>query len=532
VKLTFLGAAHEVTGSSTMLSACGKNILIDCGLEQGPDIYENCDCPVNPADIDCILLTHAHIDHSGKIPYLVANGYSGPIYSTEATRRLCSIMLLDSAYIQGLEAEWRNRKAARAGDPPYTPLYTIADVEKTMPLFSTCGYGEQVKIADGIWARFIDAGHLLGSASIELTITEGGKTIVLLFSGDLGNVDRPLLRNPVKPRFADYVVIEGTYGDRSHGERPDYVGQLTEIIQSTLDRGGNVVIPAFAVGRTQEILYLLRIIKEQQLIKGHGDFPVWLDSPLAIEATHIYTDDMTEYYDAETLALVEAGINPISFPGLRLSVTSDESKLINEDKTPKIIISASGMCEAGRIRHHLKHNLWRQESTVLFVGYQSEGSLGRILQDGAKTVKLFGEKIAVKARIETLRGISAHADVGILLDWLGSLSPAPQRVFVNHCSDDVCDVFAQTISDRLGYRTLAPYNGAEYDLAADRIVVPGNMVKIKKETATARNQAAFERLLLAGRRLLEVIEKNRGGANKDLAKFTAQINALSDKWDK
>lgn len=532
MKLTFLGAAREVTGSSTLLEACGKNILIDCGLEQGPDIYENCDCPVNPADIDFILLTHAHIDHSGKLPYLVVNGFSGPIYSTEATRRLCGIMLLDSAYIQGLEAEWRNRKAARSGEPPYTPLYTVADVEKTLPLFESCRYEQQVTISDGIVARFLDAGHLLGSASVELTITEGGKSTVLLFSGDLGNVDRPLLRNPTKPKFADYVVIEATYGDRTHGERPDYIGQLTEIIQSTLDRGGNVVIPAFAVGRTQEILYLIRYIKDQRLISGHGDFPVWLDSPLAIEATNIYTDDMTEFFDAETLELVRAGINPVIFPGLMLSVTSDESRKINEDKTPKIIISASGMCEAGRIRHHLKHNLWRRESTVLFVGYQAEGSLGRIIQDGARKVKLFGEQIAVNARIETLRGISAHADLGILLDWLGSLSPAPRRVFVNHCNDEVCEVFAKSVTDKLGFAAEAPYNGAEYDLAADRLVVPGNMIKIKKKTGAARSSAAFERLLAEGRRLLEVIERNRGGANKDLAKFANQINALSDKWDR
>ena len=279
-------------------------------------------------------------------------------------------------------------------------------------------------------------------------------------------------------------------------------------------------------------MYLIRYIKDQRLISGHGDFPVWLDSPLAIEATNIYTDDMTEFFDAETLELVRAGINPVIFPGLMLSVTSDESRKINEDKTPKIIISASGMCEAGRIRHHLKHNLWRRESTVLFVGYQAEGSLGRIIQDGARKVKLFGEQIAVNARIETLRGISAHADLGILLDWLGSLSPAPRRVFVNHCNDEVCEVFAKSVTDKLGFAAEAPYNGAEYDLAADRLVVPGNMIKIKKKTGATRSSAAFERLLAEGRRLLEVIERNRGGANKDLAKFANQINALSDKWDR
>lgn len=532
MKLSFLGAAHEVTGSSSLLEACGKKILIDCGLEQGPDIYENCDCPINPSEIDCILLTHAHIDHSGKIPYLVANGFCGQVHSTGATKKLCEIMLLDSAHIQELEAEWRNRKAERAGEPPYKPLYTTADAARALTLFEGCHYNEPVKVTDSITARFINAGHLLGSSSIELTITENGRTVILLFSGDVGNVNLPIICDPVKPERADYVVIESTYGGRLHGERPDYIGQLTRIIQETFDRGGNVVIPAFAVGRTQELLYLIRIIKERELIKNHPDFPVWVDSPLAVEATEVYTDDMAEYYDSETLALIRSGINPIKFPGLHVSVTSDESRLINEDKTPKIIMSASGMCEAGRIRHHLKHNLWRTECTVLFVGYQAEGSLGRIIEEGAKMVKLFGEQIAVKAHIEKLDGISGHADEKILLDWLGNIKQAPIKVFVNHGSDEVTDKFAVTIKEKLGFTAEAPYNGAQYDLVSGKMLAAGNNIKIVKKTETARKNAIFEKLLFAGRRLLSVIEKNRGGANKDLAKFTDQINSLADKWDR
>ena len=368
MKLVFLGAAHEVTGSCTLLEACGKRILIDCGMEQGGDTYENCQLPVLPGEVDAVLLTHAHIDHSGMIPGLVAKGYKGPIYATEATCKLCSIMLRDSAHIQETEAEWRNRKAQRSGQPPYVPVYTIADAEQTMRQFQGYPYGEPVKVFEGITVCFRDAGHLLGSASIYVTVQEGEEKRTVLFSGDLGNVDRPLIRDPQMPENADYVVIESTYGDRLHGARPDYAGQLTQILQETFDRGGNVVIPAFAIGRTQELLYLLRTIKDSGAVRGHEGFPVYVDSPLAVEATRIYAGDMTDYYDQQTLDLLGQGIDPITFPDLKLSVTSEESKLINFDNPPKGILSASGMCVAGRIRHHLKHNLWRKECTVLFVG--------------------------------------------------------------------------------------------------------------------------------------------------------------------
>lgn len=365
MKLTFLGAAHEVTGSCTLLEACGRHVLIDCGMEQGADIYENCELPISPGQIDAICLTHAHIDHSGLIPAMVAQGFKGPIYATEAARRLCSIMLRDSAHIQESEAQWRNRKAQRAGEPEYVPVYTTADAVQALTQFKGYDYGTEVKLFDGITLRFSDAGHLLGSASILLTVTEEGETRRVLFSGDLGNVDRPLIRDPSDPPDADYVIIESTYGDRLHGPRPDYVTQLAQIMQDTFDRGGNLVIPAFAIGRTQELLYLIRIIREKRLIHGNGDFLVYVDSPLAVEATKIYQDGLTEYYDAETLALLEQGIDPIDFPGLRLSLTSEDSVAINFDTSPKVILSASGMCEAGRIRHHLKHNLWRSDSTVL-----------------------------------------------------------------------------------------------------------------------------------------------------------------------
>ena len=535
MKLTFLGAAHEVTGSCTLLEAAGKRIVIDCGMEQGADIYENCELPMSAGEIDAVLLTHAHIDHSGKIPALVAQGFRGPIYATEAARRLCGIMLRDSAHIQEFEAEWRNRKAQRAGEAPYVPLYTMRDTEAALRQFVGCDYNTPVEIFPGITVSFSDAGHLLGSASILVTATEDGETRSILFSGDLGNVDRPLIRDPQAPPAADFVVIESTYGDRLHGERPLYVNQLTQIIQDTFDRGGNLVIPAFAVGRTQELLYLIRTIKNQSLIRGHGDFPVYVDSPLAVEATRIYADDetMKPYYDRETLELLSQGINPISFPGLRTSVTSDESKAINFDSTPKIILSASGMCEAGRIRHHLKHNLWRKESTILFVGYQSEGTVGRKLIDGADTVRLFGEEIAVEARIESLAGISGHADRDMMLSWLESMPQKPRQIFVNHGDDQVTDHFAETIRSRLAISADAPYSGDGYDLISGACIARGRIVKATKLTdGRRRANAAFERLTQAGKRLMAIIQNSRGLSNKELARFTDQISALCDKYQR
>ena len=541
MKLTFLGADHEVTGSMTLIEIGEHKILVDCGMEQGADIYENAELPVSPGDVEALLLTHAHIDHSGKIPVLVANGFGGNIHATGATTKLCHIMLMDSAHIQESEAEWKSRKAQRAGRDAVAPMYTTDDAARALKQFKPHGYNESFPLFDGVSVRFLDAGHLLGSSSIEITVNEDGKETVLLFSGDVGNVSRPLIRDPQKPEKADIVVIESTYGDRLHGERPDYLAQLTAILQETLDRGGNLVIPCFAVGRTQEMLYLLREIKVRGLLKGHDRFPVYVDSPLAVEATNIYSaDDMEPYYDDETMALKILGINPIRMDDLYLSITSDDSKRINEDRTPKVILSASGMCEAGRIRHHLKHNLWRKESTVMFVGYQTEGTLGRQLIDGANEIKLFGEKINVEAHIAQMSGISGHADRDMLLGWLGNISPAPKQVFVNHGEDTVCDLFASTVTETLGVPAEAPYSGACYEVSTDGVtkLEDGNRVKLEKKVPGAQSDGAvransvLERLRAAGRRLVAIIERNKEGANKDLAKFADQINDLCNKWDR
>lgn len=536
MKITFLGAAHEVTGSCTLVEACGKRFLVDCGMEQGPDIYENSELPVAPADIDFVFLTHAHIDHSGKLPLLTKNGFTGKVYSTDATRDLAAIMLADSASIQQAEAVWRDRRAKRSGGEGYTPMYTVDDVNALMRRFEAADYGAEVAPASGITAVFYDAGHLLGSASIRITLSEGDERRVIVFSGDVGTPDRPIICDPTVPDGADAVVVESTYGDRvrdaeKRNERWDI--PLARVIDETMARGGNVVIPSFAVGRTQELLYSIRRIKEAHLTKA--DFPVWLDSPLAIEATNIYLKTKKEYFDAETRALIEMGINPIGFPGLFLAVSSDESKAINSDKTPKVIISASGMCEAGRIRHHLKYNLWRPESTVLFVGYQVEGTLGRKLLDGAGYVNLFGEEIKVMAHIERLDGVSGHADKNGLLEWLRGIGGAPGKVFVNHGADTVCDDFAAAVTAELGIPAVAPYSGDAFDLVDLEQVAVGSRKKAERGHAAERRRstsAVWSRLYAAGMRLMSVIEHMRGGKSKDLAALTSRINSLCDKYGK
>ena len=488
-----------------------------------------------PNQIDCILLTHAHIDHSGLIPLLCKHGFKGQIVSTFATADLCNIMLRDSAHIQEFEAEWRNRKAKRSGAALYEPLYEMKDALEAVELFAPCDYDQKISLYDGIEVRFGDVGHLLGSASIEVWITEDGATKKIVFSGDVGNTNQPIIKDPTPVKDADYVVIESTYGNRTHGdEMPDYIGEFMRILKETFDKGGNLVIPSFAVGRTQELLYFIREIKEKQLLPEYPGFEVYVDSPLAIEATNVFTKNMKGCFDEEAMAIVEKGINPLVFPGLKTTVTSDESKMINFNDNPKVIISASGMCEAGRIRHHLKHNLWRKECTILFVGYQAMGTLGRKLLDGAASVKLFGEMIEVAARIESLRGISGHADRNGLLAWLDGFEKKPEHVFVVHGEDTVTEEFADTVTKTFGIPAFAPYSGGCVDLATNMILSEGikKQKKAPEKPATARARNAFDRVVIAARRLLEVVMKNEGLANKDLAKFENQIHNLADKWDR
>ncbi len=534
MKLTFVGADHEVTGSCHYLHVAGKHVLIDCGMQQGIDEFENVEIPVDEGLIDYVFLTHAHVDHSGLLPLLYAKGFRGQILATDATVDLCNIMLRDCAHIQMQEAEWKSRKAKRsANQAPIEPLYTMEDADGAIKRLVPFHYDEVYELCDGIKFRFTDVGHLLGSSSIEIWATEGNTTKKIVFSGDIGNKKHTLIRDPQYTKDADYVIMESTYGDRYHPkDRPDYVKELANEFSEAFSKGGNVVIPSFAVGRTQEMLYYIREIKEQNLLPDYPDFPVYVDSPLAVEATGVFQKNIANCFSDEAKAMVMNGINPITFPDLHLSITSDESKMINFDATPKVILSASGMCEAGRIRHHLKHNLWREECTILFVGYQAVGTLGRMIIDGEKEVKLFGETIEVRAKIKTLAGLSGHADKDGLLEWINNIGCKPSKVFVVHGDDNSSKLFTETLKAEYGYDAYAPYSGTEYDLLNNCFIYEAVPVPVTKKKKAGKVSDVFARLLAAGQRLISVIYKNEGCANKDLAKFADQINSLADKWDR
>ena len=529
MKLSFYGADQCVTGSCHCLEVNGKNILIDCGLQQGRDEVNNEALPFHPGSIDFVLITHAHIDHTGRVPMLVKQGFQGRIVATRLTADLMDIMLQDSAHIQESDAEWKNRKAERSGAPRVEPLYTIEDAQRVSQYMTTCEYNQPLDLWEGVRVEFVDAGHLLGSASIRLTLTEGGQTKTIVFSGDIGNVDQPIIRDPQFFTGADYVVMESTYGDRNHTEVWSYTGQLAQIIDETLGKGGNVVIPSFAVGRTQELLYFIREIKDQGLVTSVPNFPVYVDSPLAKSATTIFCGDLRGYLDQDALELVKDGTHMFNFPGLHLTETVDESKALNEDHTPKVIISASGMCDAGRIRHHLKHNLWRANSAVVFVGFQSPGTLGRRLLDGVEKVKLFGEEIAVKAKIVNFQGLSSHADHDHLVQWIKAFDPKPTHVFVVHGDEDVAPVFAEELNS-LGFHAHAAKFTECYDLAANEMVSEGYISERKRTAQKSRADNLYAKLVAAAESLLEFAKRCKGRPNKDISALTGQIISLIERF--
>ncbi len=533
MKIQFIGATHEVTGSCTLLEVNGRYFLVDCGMEQGRDVFQNISLPVPANQIEAVFLTHAHIDNSGMLPRLYKEGFSGTIYATDVTCDLCNIMLRDSAHIQEMEAEWRSRKSLRAGGEPIEPVYGMLDALGAISLFRRCNYSEAVTVAEGVVIRFTDIGHLLGSACIEIWLSENNLDKKIVFSGDVGNHGQRIICDPKTVEETDYLVIESTYGNRLHeGERRDTVTDLAKHIQRAFDRGGNVVIPSFAVGRTQEMLYAIREIKEKGLVNGHKKFPVYVDSPLASEATAIFMQCNPVCFDEETSALVERGINPIWFDGIRITESSEESKLINFDSTPKVIISASGMCEAGRIRHHLKHNLWKPENIILFVGYQAEGSLGRRLLEGEKTITLFGESVSVNAEIATLQGMSGHADRDGLVNWLQGFTKKPELVFVNHGDDEACEDFKNLLID-MGYNAAAPYSGTEYSLNNGKMTVytEGKAVdRTEYFKVNTRSAMVYKDMVTEAERLLGLVQKRQGRPNKDNARLTSQIKSLIEKW--
>lgn len=532
MELLFLGAAREVTGSCFLLCANGKHVLIDCGMEQGGDTYENQSLPISPSEIDAVVLTHAHIDHSGMLPALYKNGFRGDIYATHATIDLCDIMLKDSAFIQESEAEWRNRRAERSGEEKYVPLYTQEDAVSTVALMKEASYTDEIEILPGIYIKMTDAGHLLGSASVSFLVNENGISRRIVFSGDIGNTNQPIIKDPQYLKDADVVVMESTYGDRLHSKgKVDYVADLVDTLQTTFDRGGNVVIPSFAVGRSQDILYFLREIKQRKLIQGHSGFPVYMDSPLAIRATNIFDMSSSQFFDDEMNALLRQGINPISFEDLKLCLTTEESKQINFEKRPCVIISASGMCEAGRIRHHLKHNIWKENSTILFVGYQSVGTLGRRIVDGAKKIKLFGEEIQVNAEIRTLRAKSGHADREGLKKWVDSFDPKPSCVYIVHGSEESALSFAELLKED-EYEVQVPFSGDCFDIVSGEKLKDGPRTYAKKPAhIDPKKRDADRQLEKALANLQRVVDSGSGWSNGIKREIAKQIEELVKKWE-
>jgi len=519
MKITFLGATKTVTGSNFLIEAANKKFLVDCGLYQGAakEIFLNTDDFIFEAtDIDFVLLTHAHIDHSGRIPKLYKEGFRGDVIATKPTVDLCSIMLPDSGHIQVAEVEWLNRKRERQGKHPVEPLYTQQDAEQCLDIFKMVEYDQIIQIDENIKVRFKDAGHMLGSSIIEVWIQEDGKETKVVFSGDLGNTEIPLLKEPSIIEEADYLVLESTYGNRFHEENYSKADEFLDIVSKTLDRGGNVIIPSFAVGRTQEMLYELNKTKEKRNDKDFYEkyqklmeIPVYVDSPLAISATEIFMDNL-RYFDNDVQEDLKRGDNPLEFPGLQFTRTAEESKALNESVSQSIIISASGMCEVGRIKHHLKHNLWDPNNTILFVGFQAQGTLGRRILDGEKKIKIFGEEISVNAEIKYIEGFSGHADQNGLLKFISSFSKKPSKIFLVHGEPEGQIVLSEKIKEQFGIDTEIPGFGDVFKL---------ENIAQKVGEVTSKNINKYLRLEILERIELikEQLQDTEGTIKKDLS---------------
>ena len=490
MKVTFLGATKMVTGSNFLVEAAGKKFIVDCGMYQGKaevEMENYNPFEYNPSEIDFMLLTHAHIDHSGRIPKLYNEGFKGPIYAQKATCDLCGIMLPDSGHIQEMESQWKNKKRERKGEKPVPPLYTAEDAINCLELFVQVKYDEIIQVDENIFVRFNDAGHMLGSSIIEVWIKEDGKETKTVFTGDIGNNDIPLLSSPTMIENCDYLVMESTYGSRLHMKNDQKAEMFLDIVSETIENGGTVVIPSFAVGRTQEILYELNKIKEnrddeefRRKYKTLMKVPVYVDSPLAISATEIFRQN-TDLFEEEIKEKIERGDNPLEFPGLRFTQTADESKALNESTEPSIIISASGMCDVGRIKHHLKHNIWNPKSTILFVGYQAPGTLGNLIVNGAKKVTIFGEEFAVNARIEYIEGYSGHADQQWLMNFIYSFITKPKHIFLVHGEDESQEVLRNKILEETGIGVSIPEYGETYEFCDELKIV--NKIKVKKSNS-------------------------------------------------
>ena len=474
MKLTFLGADRTVTGSCHMLEVNGKKVLFDCGMFQGPKIIRDLNrknFAFNPAEIDAVVLSHAHVDHSGLLPKLVKMGFKGPVHCTEVTKELCDILLPDCGHIQESDAELATRKGLRAGKAVVEPLYTVDDAYIAMKHFVTHGYNENIEILPGLTIRFRVAGHILGSALVNIMVEENGKSTKLLFSGDIGQPNQPILDDPYQITGADFIITESTYGDRVH-EVVDMEQELCDVMQEALAKGGNIIIPAFAVGRTQMLLYYFqKLFKEKKL----PEVPIMIDSPMAIKATQVMLYNPAEYDEEAKSIYNQQGGKLIDLPNVKYTQTPEESRAINDMPSPMIIISASGMADAGRVLHHLKHNLWRKDSSVIFAGYQAEGSLGRRLTEGVKKVRIMGEEIAVGAKIYNLKGASAHADKNQMLALYKGMQQKPKAFFVVHGEYTAATSFAQLLQNELGTATVVPQFG-------DSVIIDGTDWKLEQSS--------------------------------------------------
>lgn len=510
--IKFCGAANVVTGSNFLITTDEHKILLDCGMFQGGKELERLNYepfPYNPAEIDYLILSHAHIDHSGRIPKLVKEGFKGKILSTKATYDLCRIMLLDSAKIQESDVEWENRKRLRAGKELIEPLYTVDDAEFSLKFFETYLHGQKIGIGDDIKIRFRDAGHILGSSIVELWIKDGQDEIKLVFSGDLGMPDRPIIRDPEYIDDADYLIIESTYGNRLHDEYNQSTEKLIDIINKTAHRGGSVIIPSFAVGRTQEIIYSLNKYYENEKLDEYLKIPVYVDSPMAVAATEVFQRHSSTF-DKEAKELILDGDNPFKFPNLRYVTDQNESMALNKNRYPKVIISSSGMANAGRIRHHLKHNIWDEKNSIVFVGYQAEGTLGRIILDGAKKVKILGEEVAVNAEVYNLQGFSGHADQRVLFNWVSNFKKKPAKVFVVHGEEESALALSKLIEKELNIETVIPKLG-------DVVTIEKQNVRITKgrDLATEMLKESIEEKLVELRNQLEALNTRKEELLKD-----------------
>jgi len=525
MKIRFLGAARTVTGSCYLVEAMGHRFAVDCGLHQGNRDIEQRNWNVeayDPREIEFFLITHAHMDHSGLLPRLVQAGFRGRIYTTPPTEELLQVMLLDSAHIQEMEALWQNRKRLRHGEKRVSPLYTRQDAESTFSHFEPVSYDHPFEPFPGLQVTFRDAGHILGAAMLELELAEEGRPAKLVFSGDIGRPAQLMMRDPTVITRADFLFVESTYGNRDHKNEEESLDELAEAIHYSCAHGEKVIIPAFAVERTQEILYCLHLLaKGGRLPKG---LPVYVDSPLAIRATEIFNRN-TAYFDEESREMIKQGENPLAVPNLRLTETTEESMAINTREGPAIVISASGMADAGRIKHHLRHNLWREGASVVFVGFQAQGTTGRRIVDGAPRVRLFGEDVAVRAKVFTINGFSAHAGQSQILDWLSHFEPGGLEIFLIHGEYGAQQVLAEQIRGRFGIRVHIPEYLEEVTLVpgmevAARVSPEAAVPKVDWERVVADLEATVARL----KESRPALEAANWGEQADLRDRLAELN--------